>query len=39
MPEATDIEIEPMSIEEEFDKLKGKTFIFFDFECTQDDFN
>ena len=37
MPEATDIKIEPMSIGEEFDK--AKTFIFFDFECTQDDFN
>ena len=37
MPEATDIEIEPMSIEEEFDK--AKTFIFFDFECTLDDFD
>ena len=37
IPEATNIEIEPMSIEEEFDK--AKTFIFFDLECTQDDFN
>ena len=36
IPETKELEEEPMSIEEEFET--AKTFIFFDFECTQDDF-
>ena len=36
MPETSDFEEERVSTEEEFEN--AKTFIFFDFECTQDDF-
>ena len=36
MPETTDFKEERVSTEEEFEN--AKTFIFFDFECTQDDF-
>ncbi|XP_053406937.1 uncharacterized protein LOC128559427 [Mercenaria mercenaria] len=39
IPETTDFQEEPMSIKEEMIKEveNPKTFIFFDFECTQDD--